>query len=98
MRYRSRTDIIGMVLQAAGRKEGATKTRLMYSAFLSYAQVKEYTDYLMEKGLVMLDRDTQLYRLTHKGLEFLNLYDRMNELINSERGEELKAVTFDSTE
>lgn len=97
MRYRSRTDIIGMVLQAAGRKSGANKTRLMYSAFLSYAQVKEYTDYLTEKGLLIYEKETQLYRLSHKGLEFLELYDRMNDLINADRDKELKAVAFDDS-
>jgi predicted transcriptional regulator len=47
MKYRSRTDIIAMILQAA--MPGATKTRLMYSAFLSYAQIQEYVQFLTER-------------------------------------------------
>ncbi|MGA9172279.1 MAG: winged helix-turn-helix domain-containing protein, partial [Nitrososphaeraceae archaeon] len=40
MKYRSRTDIVGLILEAANGG-GATKTRIMYKAFLSYAQLKE---------------------------------------------------------
>jgi predicted transcriptional regulator len=40
MKYRNRTDIIAMILQAA--MKGATKTRLIHSAYLSYAQVLVY--------------------------------------------------------
>ncbi|MFL6431808.1 MAG: winged helix-turn-helix domain-containing protein, partial [Nitrososphaeraceae archaeon] len=48
MKYRSRTDIVGLILEAANG--GATKTRIMYKAFLSYAQLKEYLTVLLEKG------------------------------------------------
>jgi len=37
MKYRSRTDIVGLILEAANG--GATKTKIMYKAFLSYAQL-----------------------------------------------------------
>ena len=40
MKYRSRTEIVAMILEAANG--GATKTRIMYKAFLSYAQLREY--------------------------------------------------------
>jgi predicted transcriptional regulator len=32
--------------------DGATKTSIMYKAFLSYAQLKEYLSFMVEKGLV----------------------------------------------
>jgi predicted transcriptional regulator len=35
MKYRSRTEIVAMILDAANG--GATKTKIMYKAFLSYA-------------------------------------------------------------
>jgi predicted transcriptional regulator len=40
MKYISRTDIVGLILEAANG--GATKTKIMYKAFLSYAQLKEH--------------------------------------------------------
>lgn len=40
MKYRSRTDIVSEILEAA--QGGTSKTKIMYKAFLSYAQLKEY--------------------------------------------------------
>ena len=48
MKYRSRTEIVSMILEAANG--GATKTRIMYKAFLSYAQLKEYLSVLIENN------------------------------------------------
>jgi predicted transcriptional regulator len=41
MKYRSRSDIVGLLLDAANGG-GATKTKLMYKAYLSFNQLKEY--------------------------------------------------------
>ena len=79
MKYRSRTDIIAMILQAA--MAGATKTRLMYSAYLSYAQIQEYLEFLREKGLILYEEGVQQYKLTEKGLHFLHVYEKISELI-----------------
>jgi predicted transcriptional regulator len=80
MKYRSRTDIIAMILQAA--MKGATKTRLMYSAYLSYAQVQEYLRYLVERKLVSLEETTHAYTLTEQGLHFLKVYDEISEIVS----------------
>jgi len=40
MKYRSRTEIVSMILEAANGS--ATKTKIMYKAFLSYEQLREY--------------------------------------------------------
>jgi predicted transcriptional regulator len=80
MKYRSRTDIIAMILQAA--MHGATKTRLMYSAFLSYAQVQEYLQYLTERQLIMFEENTREYKLTPQGLHFLGVYDEISEIVS----------------
>ncbi len=79
MKYRSRTEIIAMMLQAAS--QGATKTRIMYRAYLSYAQLKEYLKLLEDGGLVNYEAGTMLYKLTEKGLTFLHTYDKMTELV-----------------
>ena len=41
MTNRSRMDIISEILDAANGG-GATKTKMMYKAYLSFAQMKEY--------------------------------------------------------
>ena len=49
MRYRSRTDIAASILEAANG--GVTKTKMMYDAYLSHGQLKDYLFLLMENGL-----------------------------------------------
>jgi len=46
MKYRSRRDIVGLFLDAANGG-GATKTKLMYRAYLSFNQLREYIIFLM---------------------------------------------------
>jgi predicted transcriptional regulator len=50
MKYRSRTELVSMMLDAANG--GATKTKIMYSAFLSYTQLKEYLSVLIENKIL----------------------------------------------
>jgi len=80
MKYRSRTDIIAMILQAA--MHGATKTRLMYSAYLSYAQVQEYLGFLTDRKLISFEEESQEYKLTEQGLKFLRVYDEISEIVS----------------
>lgn len=71
MKYRSRTEIASRILESA--TGGATKTRIMYKAFLSYAQLKEYLSVLEENGLLAHDKGEQLYKTTEKGMRFLDI-------------------------
>jgi predicted transcriptional regulator len=71
MKYRSRTEIASRILESA--TGGTTKTKIMYKAFLSYAQLKEYLTVLEENGLLAYDKGEQLYRTTQKGLRFLDI-------------------------
>jgi predicted transcriptional regulator len=80
MKYRSRTDIVGLILEAANG--GATKTRIMYKAFLSYAQLKEYLTVLLEKDVLEYEDETQLFRTTEKGLQLLQMYNQFDELMS----------------
>lgn len=79
MKYRSRTEIIAMLLGSLNT--GSTKTRLMYNAFLSYAQLKEYLRYLEENELIKCDPSTRLYTLTDKGKQFLKVYHKISGLV-----------------
>lgn len=60
MKYRSRTDIIGQILDAANGG-GAIKTKIMYQAYLSYAQLKEYLTVLTERGLLNYGVYTRIF-------------------------------------
>jgi predicted transcriptional regulator len=79
LKYRSSMEIIDSILRSIG--SGQTKTRLMYSAYLSYSQVKEYIGLLEKRNLIRLDPAMQLYVITEKGLKFLNAYQEIHELI-----------------
>ena len=80
MKYRSRTDIISQVLLAANG--GTTKTKIMYSAYLSYAQLKEYLSVLLENGLIEYQQGEQKFRTTPKGLQFLKTYEHMGQMVS----------------
>lgn len=79
MKYRSRTEIMAMILEAL--PSGATKTRLMYKALLSYAQLKEYLAYLQENELIKNDASTRLYTMTDKGRQFLKAYQKISGIV-----------------
>ena len=80
MKYRSRTDIVGLILEAANG--GATKTKIMYKAFLSYAQLKEYLTVLLEKDVLEYEDEIQLFRTTEKGLRLLQMYNQFDEIMS----------------
>jgi predicted transcriptional regulator len=68
MRYRSRTDIVAQILEAAngggddgGEGGGATQAKIMYKAFLPYAQLKEYLTLMVENGLLKYDQKGSKY-------------------------------------
>jgi predicted transcriptional regulator len=77
MKYRSRTDITGLILEAANG--GATKTKIMYKAYLSFAQLREYLAMLLEKGLLEYEAGHTIYRTTEKGMRLLQMYNQINE-------------------
>ena len=81
MKYRSRTEIVSMMLEAANG--GATKTRIMYKAFLSYGQLKEYLSVLIENNLLEYLEGSQNYKTTEKGLNFLKMHNEIGELLQT---------------
>ncbi|PWU81316.1 MAG: hypothetical protein DLM72_07700 [Candidatus Nitrosopolaris wilkensis] len=77
MKYRSRSDIIGLLLNAANSGR-ATKTKLMYSVFISFNQLREYLSLLVENGLLQYE-GTHTYRTTEKGIRFLHIQNKIDE-------------------
>ncbi len=80
MKYRSRTEIVSNILDAANGGR-ATKTKIMYKAFLSYAQLKEYLSVLRENNLIEYLDGTQTFKTTEKGLNYLKMQNEMGELL-----------------
>jgi predicted transcriptional regulator len=78
MKYRNRAELASNILEAANGG-GATKTKIMYKAFLSYAQLKEYLAILIENGL--LSREADNYKTTSKGIRFLQTTRELGSLL-----------------
>ena len=79
MGNRSRTEIVSNILDAANG--GVTKTKIMYKAYLSYNQLKEYLSVLKENNLIEYIDGTQTFKTTEKGLNYLKMYNEMTELL-----------------
>ncbi len=81
---RDRHDIVAEILRTA--RGGKIKTHIMYRAKLSYSQINEYLDLLVEKGFLenmTVKRKRQIvtmYRTTKKGIEFLDHTESINKL------------------
>ena len=79
MGNRSRTEIVGNILDAANG--GASKTKIMYIAFLNYGQLKEYLSILIDNNLIEYLDGTQTFKTTEKGLTYLKMYNKIGELL-----------------
>ena len=79
MKNRGRTEMLATMLEVAKGK--ATKTKVMYSAFLSFVQLKEYLSVLIETNLIEYLEGTQTYKTTEKGLNYLDMYNEIRKLL-----------------
>lgn len=76
---RSTLDVAADILRING-----SKTAIMYGGNLSYAQTQKYIRVLTEQGFMeMVDEGARrrVYRSTEKGLKFLDLVDRIQNLM-----------------
>ena len=59
---------------------GATKMKLMYKAYLSFNQLKEYLTFFAENGLIEYEEGMRTYRTTEKGMRLLQIQNTMDEI------------------
>jgi len=74
VKYRNKLHIIADILSIASK--GAKKTEIMYQANLSYKLLCRYLAEVVDAGLVSFKSSADCYRLTRKGQEFLNQFDK----------------------
>ena len=72
---------MSMILEAANG--GATKTKIMYKAFLSYAQLKEYLTLLIENNLLEYLEGSHVYKTNEKGFNLLKMHNEIGELLKT---------------
>ncbi len=99
MGNRSRTEIVGNILNAANG--GETKTKIMYFAFLSYNQLNEYLSILIENNLIEYLDGTKTFKTTEKGLSYLKMHNEIRKLLpqtTTIKNDELKFYKYHSLE
>jgi predicted transcriptional regulator len=83
MRYRNRIDVINSTLTAANCG-GVAKTKIMYKAFVSHDQLKEYLMLLIRTGLLHYDEEMRTFKTTEKGLRFLQTYNHIDQILKEQ--------------
>lgn len=95
MRNRQKDEIMRDILCSA--QGGAGITKIMFQAYLTHSQAKEYTQVLM--GLGLLEQDIEAaslrqFRTTPKGVEYLMAAERMADMLAIETRRAAKPSTF----
>ena len=72
------TEIVGIA------KNGTSKTHIMFKANLSFSQLNQYLDLLLQSGLIetVSHGDRQVYRATSKGIDFMEKQCEIIDMIN----------------
>ena len=82
---RGRFEIIGEILNlAADGGNGAVTTSIVYQANLNFNIANRYLNMLLQEGLVrVVDGPTMKYRITERGLKFLEMYEDLKGMAKS---------------
>jgi predicted transcriptional regulator len=81
---RDRLYIIAEILEIA--REGTLKTQVMYRANLSFTQLNDYLGFMLKISLLnkVSENGKDIYRATMKGMDFLQRYHEIVELLKTE--------------
>jgi len=81
---RDRLYIIAEILERA--KDSALKTQIMYGANLSFTQLNDYINFMLKSELLekILLNGREVYKATEKGMNFLQRYREITELLKTE--------------
>jgi predicted transcriptional regulator len=81
---RDKLFIMAEILDIA--KDGSLKTQIMYRANLSFTQLNDYLNFMLRISLLekILENDREIYRATDKGVDFLQRYREITELLKTE--------------
>ncbi len=86
MGNRDKNEIVAAILESTmnAKDEGGIRlTRIMYNSFLSYAMVTYYLKLLTENGSLEYYKPNKSYKITDRGLRFLDLHKKMETLLFS---------------
>ena len=80
MKHRSKEEITALVLEAIVNTDRPTQTMIMYKAYLTHVQLKQFLASLIEKGFIEYHNLERIYTITEKGMHFLEVYNQLNQL------------------
>ncbi len=86
MGNRDKNEIVASILESAASAKdecGIRLMRIMHDSFLSYAMVTHYLKLLTENGSLEYNTPTKMYKITDRGLRFLELHEKMETLLSS---------------
>jgi predicted transcriptional regulator len=80
---RDRLFIIAEILEIA--RDGTLKTQIMYRANLSFTQLNDYLKFMLKINLLgkILENEKEMYKATEKGLDFLQRYQEIIDLLRT---------------
>jgi predicted transcriptional regulator len=82
LKTRSRTEIIGLILQAL-EGEPLTRSKIMYRSMLNFKQATDYTAFLYQEGLLRYLTLDSKYAIPDKGRKFLALFNETDKLLTA---------------
>ena len=97
---RSPTEIVFDILQTADRgsfeghyddnhTDGVIQVEIMNKALLGHDQLKEYLKVLTENDLLSFDSATHKFKITQKGRRFVQIYNKMSDLVKEEQKQQI---------
>ena len=78
---RDRLNIIAEIMEVATERK--VKTQIMYMVNLSFNQLKEYLNYLTERGFlrIRVENGKKFYEITAKGIRYIENYREMSNFL-----------------
>jgi predicted transcriptional regulator len=96
--YRDKIDVIAVILDIANGSE-VSQAKILNKANISHNLFKEYLSFLRQYGLIDHIRHQKTFKTTTKGLDFLNMFNKMKDLILSpaDLSSEFSVLTMSKT-
>jgi predicted transcriptional regulator len=85
MKHRSKVEIIAYMLETIMADSSMSSSKIMYKAFLSYKQLKEYVPLLLQNELIRHGEKDRTFMITDKGLYYLEMYNNLPEFVGIAR-------------
>ncbi|MFL6325630.1 MAG: winged helix-turn-helix domain-containing protein [Nitrososphaeraceae archaeon] len=85
MKHRSKVEIIADMLETIMADSSMSSSKIMYKAFLSYKQLKEYVPLLLQNELIRHGEKDRTFMITDKGVYYLEMYNNLPEFVGIAR-------------